>query len=91
MSRRLAATFLLAATVAIIVTQYFWMNISTPEPACPSPEPEPAPAPVTVTVTVPVTVPAPSPTEDVQKELPLQGPRNSTLGFQKIYYISMPK
>ena len=84
MNRRQAASFLFASIVAILVGQYFWMNTSILG-SCP----EPVSASGTVTVTV--TVPVPYPTGDVQKELPLQGPRNSTLGFQKIYYISMPQ
>ena len=89
MSRRIAATFLFASTVTILVTQYFWMTISIPG-SCPTPVSAPVSA-VPVTVTVPVTVPVPCPTEDAREEPPLQGPRNSTLGFQKIYYISMPQ
>lgn len=41
-------------------------------------------------VNIPTLVPRPT-MENARAQLPLQGPRNSTLGFQKIYYINMPK
>lgn len=64
MNRRIAAGFLFASTMTLLMSLYFWTNI----PLVPS-----------------------RATRGAREKFPSQGPRNSTLGFQKIYYISMPQ
>ena len=80
MGKRAVAGLLCTSIMAILVTQFFWINLSIPPEYCPT------------SMSTPVTLPTPAfePIEDAREGLPLQGPQNSTLGFQKIYYISLP-